>query len=98
REPIELVNCKVTATERPAPDAAQAYASYGEAEPAGTRAVVGSAGVAEDVIALRRGRLSQPLPGPLVLEEVDSTVLVAAGWTVESGPRETLLLERTESG
>jgi len=96
-EPIELVNCKVTATERQPPPAAEAYgASYGEAEPAGTRSVVGSDGFAAGVTVLRRGRLTGPLPGPLVVEEVDSTVFVATGWTIESGPRETYLLERTE--
>jgi N-methylhydantoinase A len=94
-EPVELVHCKVTATE-PAPEPVRVR----EADPpaatgAGERTVVGEDGEARATKIVRRGRLGGALAGPAVIEEADSTTYLPAGWTARDGAEGCLVLERS---
>ena len=92
---VEFVHCKVTAREaRPGDGAVTAGGTYGHSEKRGERAVVTTGGDTRAVEVMQRGRLPSARPGPLVIEEDDSTIFVAEQWSVESGPADCLLLTR----
>ena len=95
-DPVEFVHCKVTAREaREADGAAARGGTYGDAAPRAEREMVTTGGETRAVEVVQRGRLPSARPGPLVIEEDDSTVFVAEQWSVESGPADCLLLTRT---
>jgi N-methylhydantoinase A len=94
-DPVELVHCKLTLTEaRRASTRDTRTHAYSLAEELGTRSVTQADGRVRTVPILRRGRLSAPLDGPVVIEEADSTVFVADGWVVEGADADCLLLTR----
>ncbi len=41
-----------------------------------------------------RGRLDASIPGPAIVEQEDSTIVVAGGWHLTTGPGGSLILER----
>jgi N-methylhydantoinase A len=71
-EPVEVVNCKVTVSERGGAGGGHRLASE----------------------VLERAGITGPATGPLVIEEPDSTVYVADGWSVRLGPAGCLVLDR----
>jgi N-methylhydantoinase A len=96
-DPVELVYCRVTLSEQEGPTGGEVgIAAYGRSTPLGERMVVSREAHEVSVPILRRGRLARRLRGPLVIEELDSTLFVGEGWTVANGKAGTLVL--TSSG
>lgn len=62
----------------------------------GTREIVDASGAGAPIQILRRGQLPASVSGPVVIEENDSTILVPAGWSIESAPADCLVLRRSE--
>jgi N-methylhydantoinase A len=94
-DPVEFVHCKLTLIEMDDPTSPPIDTDiYGASEELGTRTVVGADGCVAGMRILRRGRLDQKLAGPLVIEDVDSTIFVAEGWLVESATADCLILTR----
>ncbi len=91
-EPVELVHCQVTAIEHAAGRAAGRTGI--EAAAAGERGVIGDDGVERVTRIVRRGRLGNPVAGPAVIEEADSTTFVPEGWTAADAAEGCLVLER----
>jgi N-methylhydantoinase A len=92
-EPVEFVHAKVTVEEIRRVDLGLAADAHEPAEHIGERDVIDDDGVLVATRVLRRGHLAEGQRGPLLIEEMDSTVYVPAGWQVRSGEAGCLVLE-----
>lgn len=104
-DPIELVNVRLTAVGRLAP-LTSSTVQAGDGNPArarkGSRPVwlrdglLGTAGTAVDTPVYDRYRLraGDRLPGPAVVEEMDSTTIVPRGYTAEVEPHGSLVIRK----
>ncbi|MCR0985703.1 hydantoinase/oxoprolinase family protein [Roseomonas populi] len=90
--PVRLISLRAVRRLRAAPVAPRAAAG-GRAQRTGRRAVIG--GLAGEVAVVPRAALrpGEVLPGPAIIEQDDTTVVVPAGWCVTAGPAH-LLMER----
>jgi N-methylhydantoinase A len=85
REPVELINLRVTALHPEAPPSLAAPPAHGTAAPVATRAVFFEAGAPVECPIYRRESLpaGARLTGPAIVEETDSTTLVFPGDLLE---------------
>jgi N-methylhydantoinase A len=92
-EPVELINLRVTAL-RPEPPRDFTDLSRGSAQPAGRRAVWFESGRVEGCPIRHRASLAggEPLAGPAVIEETDSTTVLHPGDRLALGPAGLLVL------
>ena len=100
-EPVQLVNIRVTALgRRPAMTLRQpSAAAAGEARKSGRRAWFRETGRIEvAVLARERLRPGERLQGPLVIESLDSTVVLPPGWRGMVDDNGFLLLTRGNHG
>ncbi|MET7393987.1 hydantoinase/oxoprolinase family protein [Dactylosporangium sp. NPDC005572] len=93
RDPVELVSYRVRVVHRvPAFDAAP-VAAEGDGAPEGSRPAWFDGAFVDTPIyrrATRRGR--PPVPGPLVVEDAESTVVVPPGWSLLVDATDTIVL------
>ena len=75
------------------PGGRQAARASSAAAAAGERGVIGDDGVERVTRIVRRGRLGDPVAGPAVIEEADSTTFVPEGWTAADAAEGCLVLE-----
>ena len=96
-DPVEIVTVRLTASGLlPAlPDAARGVAAAGRARH--TRAVF-TGGAWADVPVVHRASLTSDVPGPLVVEEDYTTVLIPPGWVCGPGEDGTLLATKVGHG
>jgi N-methylhydantoinase A len=92
-EPVEIVNLRLTAIGRLTPVALAQKAKA--ARPTGTREVwFPRTGFIECSVYWREGLAAgSRLPGPVVIESVDSTTVVPPGWTTKVDERGYLLIQ-----
>ena len=105
-DPIEIINLRVTATAeiatRPHTTVPEGGLDASDALTGMTEMVFPGDGAAgprrESVAAYARDRLraGNRLPGPAVVHEMDSTVVISPGWTGEVRPDGTIRLTTTE--
>ena len=99
REPVEVVNARVTALGiMPPLSLWEAPAGPRASDRAGTRRACFDGRWLEVPVAARRGLDSgRALPGPAVVEEDEATVIVPPGWSARPGEAGTLHLRRGEA-
>ena len=51
----------------------------------------------QEVAVVHRSQVAGPMPGPLLIEEDYTTVLLTEGWTCEPGPHGALIARRGAS-
>jgi N-methylhydantoinase A len=93
-EPVELVYGQVSARRPSTARVEEVLSDRDDATEVAGRRVLGSDASWSAATVLRRGRLAGIRPGPLVIEEEDSTTWIPPGWTVEDGPHGVLLARR----
>lgn len=96
--PVEVVDLRLTivgTTEKPA--AREVRRRTGEAlQPSGSRQVVVAGRFQQVPVYLRRDiSVDAGFSGPAIVEQDDTTIYVAPGWTVSSHASGTLIMERT---
>jgi len=100
-EAVEFVNLRLVALGKlPQSELAGEWPrGQGEPEPVGRRPVVFD-GRALDTAVYQRSRLSQgqPLPGPAVVEQLDSTIVIPPDYRALIEPRGNMIIERQGAG
>ncbi len=93
-DPVDIVTLRLSATGRlDAPQAGQTGpAAVARARAPHRRPVF--LGGWQDVAVVHRTEISGPMPGPLLIEEDYTTVLLTEGWTGEPGPHGALIARR----
>ncbi len=95
-DPVELVNLRLRATaSADRLDFAALYGIASEQGGAGTREVYFGPEIGTQTARiLTRADLPTPTPGPLVIEEPDTTVVVPPGWSAVRAPEGYITIER----
>ncbi len=92
-DPVDIVTLRLTATGS-LPKAPSGHAAaVAEAAPPPPRAVFLD-GAWREVPVYRRGGVTAPIPGPVLIEEAYTTVLVSAGWRCGPGQNGDLVAQR----
>ena len=93
-DPVDIVTLRLTATGRlDAPRAGGTGPAAGAGGRAPHRRPVFLGGW-RDVAVVHRNEVAGPMPGPLLIEEDYTTVLLTEGWTGEPGPHGALIARR----
>ena len=94
-DPVDVVTLRLSATGRldaPQPGRTGPAATAGGRAP--HRRPVFLHGGWRDVAVVHRNEVAGPMPGPLLIEEDYTTVLLTEGWTGEPGPHGALIARR----
>ncbi len=94
-DPVDVVTLRLSATGRldaPSPGQTGPAATAGGRAPHRRPVFMGGW---RDVAVVRRDEIAGPVPGPLLIEEDYTTVLLTEGWTGEPGPHGTLIARRS---
>ena len=92
---IELVNWHVTARGR-LPDRAAAHVVRGTARPAPRSRIVHLRGKPVETAVYARTELLEgdAIPGPVIVEERETTIFVLPGWTIRLHPNGSLVADK----
>lgn len=93
--PVELVNWHVTARGR-LPDRAAAHVKKGGSRPAPRSRVVHLRGKPVETTVYSRAELMEddPVAGPVIVEERETTIFVLPGWTIRLHPNGSLIADK----
>lgn len=94
--PIELVNWHVTARGS-LPDRAAAHVAKGNSRPAPRSRIVHIRGKPVETAVYARTELMEddPIAGPVIVEERETTIFVLPGWTIRLHPNGSLVADKT---
>lgn len=94
--PIELVNWHVTARGS-LPDRAAAHVKKGNSRPAPRSRIVHIRGRPVETAVYSRTELMEddPIAGPVIVEERETTIFVLPGWTIRLHPNGSLVADKT---